>query len=279
MQQRCPNCGSPTVPGQRFCGGCGAQMSLSCPQCRITVSPGTRFCPNCGATLGGSMPQQPGWGQQAGGMPPQQPGWGQQPGGMPPQQPGWGQQPGGMPPQQPGWGQQQAWAPPAQQGQPSSSRRPLLILVLFVLLVGLGALTYLYTPIGDTIKDLLQSATGGTTTTPTVDTTEPEFSLVLATTTQASARIDWETDELASTQVEYGKTKENTSLKPDPPGDDPTALDAEGKPISIGVIPHYVILTGLESETTYYYRLKSKDAAGNEAVSDWKTFETTVPEA
>src|SRR4030043_2425073 len=259
MQQRCPNCGSPTVPGQRFCGGCGAQLSLACPQCRITVSPGTRFCPNCGATLGGSMPQQPGWGQQPGG----------------PQQPGWGQQPGG--PQQPGWGQQQTWVPPAQQGQPSSSRRPLLILVLFILLIVLGALTYLYTPIGDTIKDLLQSATGGTTP-PIVDTTEPEFSKVLVTAGPGNARIDWETDELASTQVEYGKTKENTSLKPDPPGDDPTSGT------SIGVIPHSVILTGLEPSTTannviYYYRLKSKDAAGNEAVSDWKTFQTTVPEA
>ncbi len=256
MQQRCPNCGSPTVPGQRFCGGCGAQLSLACPQCRITVSPGTRFCPNCGATLGGGMPQQPGWGQQAGGMPPQQPGWGQQP---------------GMP-QQPGWGQQQAWAPPAQQGQTSSSNRPFLILVLFVLLIGLGALTYLYTPIGDTIKDLLQSSTGGPST-PTVDTTEPEFSKVIATAGPTSVRIDWETDEPASTQVEYGKTQESTSLQPDPPDYDPTSGT------SIGVIPHSVILTGLESETTYYYRLKSKDAAGNEAVSDWKTFETTAPEA
>src|SRR4030042_259367 len=273
MEQRLPNCGSPTVPGQRFCGGCGAQLSLACPQCRITVSPGTRFCPNCGATLGGSAPQQPGWGQQAGGMPPQQPGWGQQPGG--PQQPGWGQQPGG--PQQPGWGQQQAWTPPAQQGQPSSSsRRPLLILVLFILLIGLGSLTYLYTPIGDTIKDLLQSATGGTTT-PIVDTTEPEFSKVLVTAGPGNARIDWETDELASTQVEYGKTQDNTSLEPTQPKDDPTSGT------SIGVIPHTVTLTGLEPSSTankikYYYRLISKDAAGNEAVSDWKSFETTVPE-
>ena len=261
MQQRCPNCGSPIVPGQRFCGGCGAQLSLACPQCRITVSPGTRFCPNCGATLGGGTPQQPGWGPQAGGMPPQQPGWGQQPGGTP---------------QQPGWGQQQAWAPPAQQSQPSSSRRPLLILLLFILLIGLGTLTYLYTPIGDTIKDLFQSGTGGTT--PTIDITAPKISKVQATAGPAQARIDWETDELASTQVEYGKTQENTTLKPDTPADDPTS------DTSIGVIPHSVTLTNLEPSSTankvkYYYRVKSKDAAGNEAVSDWKSFETAVPEA
>src|SRR4030065_495389 len=153
MQQRCPNCGSPVIPGQRFCGGCGAQLSLSCPQCRITVSPGTRFCPNCGATLGGMPPQQPGWGQQPGGMPPQQPGWGQQPGGMPTQQPG------GMP-QQPGWGQQPGWAPPAPKSQPASSRRPLLILMLFVLLIGLGVVAYMFTPLGDTVKGLLDANFG-----------------------------------------------------------------------------------------------------------------------
>jgi hypothetical protein len=252
MQQRCPNCGSPVAPGQRFCGGCGAQISLSCPQCRITVNPGTRFCPNCGAVLGGSMPQQPG--------------------GMPPQQQGWGQQPGGMPPQQPGWGQQPGWAPTAANSQSSSSRRPLLILFLFILLIGLGVLVYMYTPIGGTIKDLFQSATGGGTTT-TVDTTEPEISQVQVTASTASARIDWETDEPASSQVEYGRDQQNTSfteIEYDPTGG-----------ASAGVVTHSVTLTGLEPSTpavniTYYYRVISKDASGNEAVSVWKTFETEL---
>jgi len=261
MQQRCPNCGSPIAPGQRFCGGCGAQLSLACPQCRITVSPGTRFCPNCGATLGGSTPQQPGWGQQPGGMPPPQPGWGPQPGGMPPQQPGWGPQPG--------------WAPPAPKSQ-SSSSRPFLVLLLIVLLIGLGFLTVKYTPLDETLLKFFTSSTGGTGS--TVDTTKPVISKVLATPGQTNARIDWETNELASTQVEYGKTKENTSLKPDPAGDDPTSGN------SIGILPHSVILTNLEPSTTannitYYYRVKSKDKAGNEAVSDWKSFNTLVPEA
>jgi hypothetical protein len=272
MQQRCPNCGSPVAPGQRFCGGCGAQISLSCPQCRITVSPGTRFCPNCGSTLGGVPPQQPGWGQQPGGMP-QQPGWGQQPG-MPPQQPGWGQQPG-MPPQQPGWGQQPGWAMPAQTApasQPSSSRRPLLILMLFVLLIGLGVLAYMYTPLGDTVKGLLGFSTGGGSG---LDITKPQITNITAVAGQTSARIDWTTNEPASTQVEYGQNKESTSLEPAQPDHDPTGTT------SAGVVTHSVTLTGLSPSTTantvtYYYRVKSKDAAGNERVSDWKTFSTEI---
>jgi hypothetical protein len=257
MQQRCPNCGSPVVPGQRFCGGCGAQMSLSCPQCRITVSPGTRFCPNCGATLGGMAPQQPR------GMPSQQPGWGQQPGGVP-QQPGWGQQPGYTP--QPGY------APPAQSSQPSSSRRPLLVLLLFVLLIGLGVLAYFQTPLGTTIKGLFQSGTGGGSG---IDITKPQIESVQVTASTTSATITWTTDEPASSQVEYGRDKEDTSLEPAQPDTDPSTG------ASAGVVTHAVILTGLEQSSPagniqYYYRVKSKDAAGNEAVSDWKTFETAL---
>jgi hypothetical protein len=267
MQQRCPNCGAPVAPGQRFCGGCGAQISLACPQCRITVSPGTRFCPNCGATLGGGMPQQPGgmpqqpgWGQQPGGMP-QQPGWGQQPGGMPQQQqPGWGQQ------QQPGWGQQPAWAPPAQTSQ-SSSRKPFLLILLIILLMGLGVLTYFKTPIGTMVKDLI-SGTGGTT----VDTTPPEITVVEAE-VGADVVIRWKTDDPASSQVEYGKTDAYGSVFPAEPATDPSTGE------SAGVVEHSVTLPkeGLEQEVTYHYRVKSINAAGLEAVSGDKTFTTLKP--
>jgi hypothetical protein len=262
MQQRCPNCGSPVIPGQRFCGGCGAQLSLSCPQCRITVSPGTRFCPNCGATLGGGPTQQPG-------MPPQQPGWGQQPG-MPPQQPGWGQQPG-MPPQQPGWGQQPGWAPPAPRSQ-SSSSRPFLVLLLFVLLIGLGVLAYLQTPLGSMVKDIL-GISGTTTDTTTTDTTKPVITFpVEPTVGPTSVSINWTTDEPASTQVQYGLTTTYDKTQPAQPADDPTGGQ------SLGVITHAVVITGLQPNTTYHYRVKSKDQAGNEAVSLDKTFTTTSAE-
>jgi hypothetical protein len=247
MQQRCPNCGAPIAPGQRFCGGCGAQLSTSCPYCRIGVSPGTRFCPNCGAPLGGGPPQQSGWGQQPGGMP---------------QQPGWGQQPGGMP-QQPGWGQQPGWAPPAPASQPSSSRRPLLVLLLFILLLGLGALAFLYTPLGDTIKGFISPGTGASAT----DTTPPTISNVNSTVSGTSVVITWETNKLASSQVVYGKTTAYESFSP--VENDPTAG------ASAGVITHSATLTGLEPNTQYYYQVKSKDKAGNEAVSEGKDFTTT----
>ena len=145
------------------------------------------------------------------------------------------------------------------------------MILLIVLLIGLGGLVYWQ--FGDAIKGVFSSS-GGTTT--TTDTTKPEISKVMATAGPTSVRIDWETNELSSTQVEYGKTKENTSLSE--LKDDPTSGE------SIGVLPHSVTLTGLEPSSTankikYYYRVKSKDKAGNEAVSEWKSFETAVPEA
>ena len=52
MQQviRCPNCGSPNPPGQRFCNVCGANMASGCPNCGAPLDPASRFCGNCGAT-------------------------------------------------------------------------------------------------------------------------------------------------------------------------------------------------------------------------------------
>ena len=261
MQQRCPNCGSPVVPGQRFCGGCGAQLSLSCPQCRITVSPGTRFCPNCGATLGGGPTQQTGWAPPGGGPPQQQPGWGQQPG-TPPQQPGWGQQ-------------QQTWTPPAAKSQ-SSSSRPFLVLMLFILLIGICALAYFKTPLGSTINSMLGISGGGTadTGTPADDATPPEITFPSEPTVSATeASIAWKTNELASSQVEYGISNAYGEVKPAQPADDPSAGQ------SLGVIDHSVILNGLLPDTVYHYRVKSVDKAGNEAVSVDKTFTTLAAEA
>ena len=202
-------------------------------------------------------------------MPPQQPGWGQQPGGMPPQQPG------GMP-QQPGWGQQPGYAPPAPSSQPASSRRPLLILLLFVLLIGLGVIAYMYTPLGATVKGLLGTATGGTGGTGSgLDITKPKIENVQAAAFQTSALITWTTDEAASSQVEYGRDKVTTSLEPAQPDTDPSTGEYAG------VVTHSVTLTGLQpsdpaTNIQYWYRVKSKDAAGNEQVSDWKTFNTAI---
>jgi hypothetical protein len=186
---------------------------------------------------------------------------------MPPQQPGWGQQPG-MPPQQPGWGQQQPWAPPAPKSQ-SSSSRPLLVLVLFILLIGLGVLAYLQTPLGGMVKSIL-GISGSTTGSTTNDKTKPVLTFPNQPTVSAtSASIGWQTDELSSSQVEYGINITYDKLEPAQPADDPTGG------ASLGVIDHSVVLTGLQPNTTYHYRVKSKDAAGNEAISGDKTFMTT----
>ena len=194
MQQRCPNCGSPIVPGQRFCGGCGAQLSLSCPQCRITVSPGTRYCPNCGATLGGGP---------TGGGPTQPPGYGPGGGGMPPQQPGWGQQ------QQWGGPQPQSWAPPVPKSQSSSSTRPFLVLLLFILLLGMGVLAYLQTPLGQTINDIIGIGSSDSNSGETVvDTTKPVITFPVSPAVAAtSASINWTTNELSSSQVDMAPAR------------------------------------------------------------------------
>jgi hypothetical protein len=151
-------------------------------------------------------------------------------------------------------------------------------MLLIVLLIGLGFLTVKYTPLDETLLGFFKSSTGGTTS--TVDTTKPVITDVKAieiTTTKAT--ITWTTDDLSSSQVEYGTTSAyGSAMPPDKPDTDPTALDAEGKPISAGVINHSVTLTGLESNTPYNYRVKSKNAAGLEEVSADKTFTTTSPE-
>jgi hypothetical protein len=186
-----------------------------------------------------------------------------------PQQPGWGQQPGGMP-QQPGWGQQPAWAPPAPSSQ-SSSRRPFLVILLIVLLLGLGGLVYWQ--FGDQLLGFVKSVISGGGTTTTADTTAPVITDVSATdisTTKATIR--WTTDDLSSSQVQYGTTEAYGSVMPAQPDTDPSTGNY------LGVIEHTVDLTGLQLGTIYHYKVKSKNVDGLEGVSPDKTFITTSAE-
>jgi hypothetical protein len=153
------------------------------------------------------------------------------------------------------------------------------VLLLFVLLIGLGVLAYLQTPLGGMIKDILgiSGTTTGTNNNTTADTTKPVISSIVQPTSPdtlgpISASILWHTDEFASTQVQYGTTATYGSLEPAQPADDPTGG------ASLGVIDHSVVLTSLLPNTTYHYRVKSKDAAGNEAISEDQTFTTTSVE-
>jgi Leucine-rich repeat (LRR) protein len=93
------------------------------------------------------------------------------------------------------------------------------------------------------------------------DKTAPTISGVSASDiTQTSATITWTTDEPAGGEVEYGLTTSYGS----------TALQL----LPALITSHSVPLSDLDENTTYHYRVKSKDEAGNEAVSGDYTFTT-----
>ena len=101
------------------------------------------------------------------------------------------------------------------------------------------------------------------TTAAPADTTAPVITAVAASAvTTSSATIAWTTDEASTTQVEYGPTTAYGSL---------TTLDATL------ATSHAQSLTGLTANTPYHYRVRSRDAAGNEAVSGDFAFVTLVP--
>src|SRR5207253_315697 len=121
-----------------------------------------------------------------------------------------------------------------------------------------GSTTYHYrVKSKDAAGNLAMSADSTFTTN---DVTPPVISGVTATTVAAtSATIQWTTNEASDSQVEYGPTTSYGST---------TTLDATPR------TAHSVALTGLSDGTTYHYRVKSKDAAGNLATSADSTFTT-----
>ena len=93
------------------------------------------------------------------------------------------------------------------------------------------------------------------------DTTPPVISGVSASSvTTTSATIGWSTNETSDSQVEYGTTTAYGSS---------TGLNAAL------VTSHSAFVSGLTASTLYHYRAKSRDAAGNLAVSGDFTFTTT----
>jgi fibronectin type 3 domain-containing protein len=100
-------------------------------------------------------------------------------------------------------------------------------------------------------------------TTPAPDTTSPTIANISANNiTQTGVAINWVTDEASDSQVEYGISTSygnSTTLNP-----------------SL-VTNHSVNLTGLVASTDYHYRVKSKDASGNLAVSGDNVFTTANP--
>ncbi len=114
------------------------------------------------------------------------------------------------------------------------------------------------------IAELVGQALGGVVTPPPppTDTTAPTISAISSGTPgQSTATITWTTDEPADTQVEYGLT---TSY-----GSSSTLASALGA-------NHSVTLSGLSAGTSYHFRVKSRDAAGNLAISADQSFMTAA---
>lgn len=101
--------------------------------------------------------------------------------------------------------------------------------------------------------------------TQSADTVAPSLSAISAgSINQNGATIQWTTNEASDSQIEYGPTTSfgfSTALN--------TTMSTS----------HTLAVSGLDAATTYYYRVKSRDAAGNLAVSATQTFNTpTVPD-
>jgi len=47
----CPDCGAPTLAGDRFCPKCGATLAIACRECGRPARPDDQFCGKCGAKL------------------------------------------------------------------------------------------------------------------------------------------------------------------------------------------------------------------------------------
>lgn len=94
-----------------------------------------------------------------------------------------------------------------------------------------------------------------------VDSEEPVLSsIILSNITSSSVTISWNTDEPATSYVEYGLT-DNTDLSLSD-----TTLD----------ISHSFTLTGLSASTTYYFYVGNEDEVGNNAEIELANFTTAV---
>ncbi|MCX6011907.1 MAG: Ig-like domain-containing protein, partial [Chloroflexi bacterium] len=94
----------------------------------------------------------------------------------------------------------------------------------------------------------------------TYDTTAPVISgVAVSDITETSSTITWTTDKASTSQVEYGTS---------------TAYGSVSTMDSTMITRHSVVLTGLTAGMTYNYRVKSKDAANNEVITNDGTFTT-----
>ena len=102
-------------------------------------------------------------------------------------------------------------------------------------------------------------------TKPIADTTPPTLSAITASAVNRSgATISWNTNEPADAQLEYGVT----------------ASYGSATPLAANLVnSHLQVLTNLSPGTIYHYRVKSKDGAGNTALSGDFVFNTGISAA
>ena len=120
---------------------------------------------------------------------------------------------------------------------------------------------------GDTLQARYFDASENATVTATavVDTQAPTITGVSAESDFVQATVFWDTDEPCDALVQFGESPllERTGYE--------AALDSA----------HEVTLEGLRPDTRYYYRVISRDAAGNQTINDNNgqlyTFRTLVP--
>lgn len=94
----------------------------------------------------------------------------------------------------------------------------------------------------------------------TPDTTPPQISAISATPAATRATVTWTTDEPARGTVEYGTT---------------TAYGSRVESTTLAT-SHSHSLTGLAPGTTYNYRVRATDSAGNASTSANRTFTTAA---
>ena len=97
---------------------------------------------------------------------------------------------------------------------------------------------------------------------PSSDTTPPVITNIISSPSNTGASILWNTDELASSFVDYGLTSNY--------GTTTTEID-----LSPRVTSHSVSLSNLVSCSTYHYRVLSIDGSTNQATSNDNIFTTT----
>jgi chitodextrinase len=111
-------------------------------------------------------------------------------------------------------------------------------------------------------KDAVGNWSSGFSTTIVLDTTAPTISAVSSSNISAnSATVAWTTNEPASSQVEFGLT---------------TGYGTMTTPDSAQVTSHSVVVSGLVANTRYNYRVRSRDAAGNEQFGSNNSFTTAA---